>query len=522
MRLRLARRGSATVLADREAAAFSTGGVRAAAARGASFAAVATIVTQVVTLASYVVLARLAPPAVFGEFAAASVLLSFGQMFSDSGMPAALLQRRENLDVAAVTALASTFLGGVLLALTALASAPVVGAFFHSHDVAIVAAAMSGTLIINGVLGVPGVLLQRRFMLRRWVADPVAAAVFGVVTAAALAAGLNIWALVIGTYASIASRALWFWVGVAWLPDLRLVSVRMWGELVRFGRHIIASEVVREAQTAATTAITGRFLGVGDLGRFRFGWRFVASATSPVLAANAATIQPVLLRAENAGEVRALTLKSLRLLTFLAFPLGALFVPFGDALSVLLLGEQWHGTGTIMMILSGMALVLPLESFASELFKVLRRPDLLPKIQSFWTILTVGLMLAFLPLGASGIALAWTLSTTVVAAFALSRVPQVVDVSRGEIARVIAPPAASAIGVALIILGLNSWALHFQPSEDLQTLGVVLAEAFLGAVAYGSTVALVDRQVLHELRTSLGAIMRGRRLERDSEPPPAS
>jgi hypothetical protein len=114
------------------------------------------------------------------------------------------------------------------------------------------------------------------------------------------------------------------------------------------------------------------------------------------------------------------------------------------------------------------------------------------------------------------------LSTTVVAAFALSRVPQVVDVSRGEIARVIAPPAASAIGVALIILALNSWALHFQPSEDLQTLGVVLVEAFLGAVAYGSTVALVDRQVLRELRTSLGAIMRGRRLERDSEPPPAS
>jgi O-antigen/teichoic acid export membrane protein len=513
-RRRRTRASPNTVLAEREAAAFSTGGVRGAAARGASFAAFATIASQILTLGSYIVMARLAAPAVFGQFAAASVLLSFGQMFSDSGMPSALLQRRDRLDAAAVTALVATVTGGALLSLLSLASAPIVGAFFHDAQVTAVTAAMSGTLLINGFIGVPGVLLQRRLSVRRWIGDPVAAAVFGAASGTGLALGLHVWALVIGYYASMITRALWLWISVRWLPDPRLFSLAMWKELARFGRHIIASEVIREIQNAGTTAITGRFLGVSDLGRFRFGWRLVTSATTPILAANAATVQPVLLRAgDDEVRVRSTAITSLRVVSFLALPIAALFIPFGTTISTLVLGSQWRGTGEIMMILSGMALALPLESLAAEIFKVRGRPDLLPKMHSLWTVLSVGFMLALVPAGAKGIALAWSLSTIVVALFAITRLRHVIAVANRDVVRAISPALVSAAVAGVAILVFNSFVLHLHPEADARTIVVAALELIAGAGIYMSGVMLLHREMLRDVRLGLSAIIARRRAE---------
>src|SRR5712691_822632 len=125
--------------------------LRRAAARSFGVAGVSYITVQVFTFATYIVLAHLAPPTVFGTFAEGSILIGFGWLFSESGITAALLQRRENVEAAAATALASTFVGGVILALAALSLSPLVGVFFHSREIGIVAAALSGSLILNGV-----------------------------------------------------------------------------------------------------------------------------------------------------------------------------------------------------------------------------------------------------------------------------------------------------------------------------------------------------------------------------------
>ena len=72
--------------------------------RGAGITGAGVLLTQVITFASYIVLARLAGPAVFGTFAAAWTLVGFSTIFVESGMSAALIQRRDRLEEAASTA----------------------------------------------------------------------------------------------------------------------------------------------------------------------------------------------------------------------------------------------------------------------------------------------------------------------------------------------------------------------------------------------------------------------------------
>ena len=65
-----------TTIESRESAAIElAGGLRAAAARNASVAGAMNIAVQLLLLATYVVLARLTTPTVFGVFAAGSILL---------------------------------------------------------------------------------------------------------------------------------------------------------------------------------------------------------------------------------------------------------------------------------------------------------------------------------------------------------------------------------------------------------------------------------------------------------------
>src|SRR5215217_5223964 len=83
-------------------------------ARGATIAGGGLLLTQALTLGIYIVLARLATPHTFGTFAAASIFVAVGELFLESGMTAAVIQRRDRLDETFSTAFAANFVGGIL------------------------------------------------------------------------------------------------------------------------------------------------------------------------------------------------------------------------------------------------------------------------------------------------------------------------------------------------------------------------------------------------------------------------
>ena len=466
------------------------------------------MVVQVVYFVTYLILARLAAPAVFGVFASGSILLAFGEIVTDSGMPTAVLQRRSNIDGAAATALVSTFLGGFALALLSLALSPLVGLYFHSREIGLVAAALSGDLIVNGVVGAPGAPLQRRFALRRWRLELFAMLVFGVGSGLGLAYGLGAWGLVIGWVASTIFRAAGFWVLVRWRPNLRLVSWTMWRDLAAYARHILVSILLGEVQRVSTTALVGRSLGPTDLGLFRFGWRLATQATAPLLVANAYTIQPALVRlAETPARARSAVLASFRIVALIAFPSGAVFIPLGSVIAVLMLGEQWRGVGPILTALAPMAMATAMAAVPSEIFKSTGRQRLLPRVNALSAVSVIVLTLAFVSFGAEGVAWAWSTSTMLVALFSLAHIPGATGVSRRELAAAIVPQLGAALAAAGALVVVDRLLFPGQPHADLATLGRLIVELVLGAAIYIALILVVARPAMREFMRAMAAIV---------------
>ena len=222
------------------------GGLTGTVIRGVSIAGGGFLLGRLVTLITFVVLARLVTPEELGQYTSGSILVGFGLLLAGSGMLAALIHREDRLEEAASTATVATIGAGVVLALLSVAVAPLFAVFFGSETVGEVAAVSSGILFLQSARTVPNAILQRRFsFMRRLIVEPVAMLAFGIASIIATSQGLGVWGLVIGMYAQASVDVALSWGLVRWRPRWRQVSFAMWRELVAYGRHVLAGTAVR-------------------------------------------------------------------------------------------------------------------------------------------------------------------------------------------------------------------------------------------------------------------------------------
>ena len=478
--------------------------------RGAGLAGAGYIVGQVLTLGFFVVLARLATPSDFGDFAAGTLLINIGLLFTESGMLAALIHRKDRIDEAASTATVATILGGLALSLGALAASPVIGTIFHSSRVGEVAAASSGLLLLRTLLVVPEALLQRRFsFLRRMIIEPAGVLMFGASAVVLTANGLGVWGLVLGYYVSGIGDVILSWALLRWRPRLKLASVAMWRELVRYGRWGIAANALQNAEQQVPVFLLGRFSGVGQLGQFRYAARMESTAGAIVVQAAAYVLFPALARiTENRDRFRDACLRSLRSMAMIGFPMGLILVPLGVPAAVLAFGDVWKDAGYAAMALTGVTVAGTMISFASEMLKADGRPDILTRIRVVTLVAAVAFMLVLLPFDLVGICGGLSIGTAIGAGYAVFMVGRQLEIPERRLVEAMLPAAGAALFMAAVLTPLEF--LLVKASSHGTALGLVLlaAEAALGLVLYLLALRLLGAETYRELLSLVRRLLR--------------
>lgn len=478
--------------------------------RGAGLAGIGYVLAQVITLGFYLALSRLATPADFGEFAAGALVVSTGLVFAESGMMAALIHRPDRIDEAASTAVVATVVGGLGLSLVALAFSPLLGHFFDNSRIGEIAAAMSGLLLLRSVMVVPEALLQRRFsFVRRMIIEPAGAAAMGVASVIACSNGLGPWGLVIGFYAAATVDVLLSWGLVRWRPRLRHVSIAIWRELIRYGRFIIATNVVARAAEQVPTLLLGRFVGTDALGQYRYGDRMVSTPMALIVQAGSYVLFPAFARiTEDRERFRLASLRSLGLMCALAFPLGLLLVPLGVPSAVLLFGEPWREAGYAAMALVMVPVAGTPVSFASEALKADGRPAVLTRVHVVIAVASIVAMLALLPFDLVGVCAGLSVGMTVGAAYALVRTSRQIGFSAGDVVRALAPPAGAALLMAAVLLPVEL--LLVEAAERPTAEGILLlgAEAVAGLGLYLGALRLLAPEMTGELTGLVRRLLR--------------
>lgn len=427
----------------------------------AAASTVALLVGQLLSIGQTIALARLLTPTDVGIFAAGGILTSFVTNVVEGGLRASLIHREDRLEDASETVFRATLLTGAVMTVLALAASPLIGLIFDSRTTGVVAASMAGSILLFSLSNVPEALLQRGFSVRRrLIVGPAVALTFATTSITLAVLGLGVWSLVLGSYASTSVYILLLWWLCDWRPGRGTADRAMYSELFRYGSPLAAAAFLDQTVQGIQSIVTGRLLGVQSLGLFRYGDRLAGLPVNAIVDIGANALFPAYARiSKEADRFRRVYVRALGLAVMGSAAVAGLLIATGTPLVVVVLGEQWRGTGDVLVALAAVSVGTALSTSA-EAIKATGRTALLNYVTGIDVVLGIGLVVLLTPfLGLFGTGLAISITSLVSGATLALMVRSLLGVRWRELGRAVVPYVLAAAVPTVAVRLLESLVL---------------------------------------------------------------
>jgi PST family polysaccharide transporter len=464
--------------------------------------AIGVVACQLIIVVQTIALGRLLGPKEVGIFAAGTVAMDFLVGSAASTLTQALVQRERDIEEAANTVLAVSFLTGLLVGTSVLAASPLIGEIFHDPRIGLIAAATSGLFLLHSWASVPFGLMYRAFQFKqRMIIDPAAKAAFASVSIVFAVLEYGAWALVIGSYAAATTELVLSWWMAKWRPFRSRFSYRIWRELAGFSWPLVISEIGVRARDMCQQVLIGRSLGTAQLGQFRYAYRIGSLPALAVIQIFGYVLLPAFARI--AGEVprfREAFVRALGWIWFAALPVGALLLVVGQPVVVLLLGEQWRPAGAATAAMAGIGLGMALTAVSDNAIKGAGRSSLLNWMTALSLGLGVGLVLLLLPFGLVGVGVAISVTYLVVGCLGVELARSVVSASFREIVSCLASSTLAALLAFAVVFPLEHLIVHSDQNGAVLGLGAIAGEGLLFMAIYLCVVRTVSPTRFQSIR----------------------
>jgi len=335
-----------------------------------------------------IVLTRLLNPEAYGQFAYANFFVQLFLLQPKLGLSYGFVQRQDTTDSALGTFIGMEFLsalGSMLIA--------GIGALFLPHDTAIVVLVLIGMAILQGIAGIGGVLLDKDLRFDVTSRVSLIALTVSYIPAVIMALnGFGVWSLVaqVVTNGVITSAAFVWMYRRVWRNVGRYV--RQWD--IQLARHYLGFGVTMgigmfagSLATSLDSFFIGTFVGTAALGYYDRAYRMAQwpgllfnSILSRTAYYTYARLQDDTDRLEKSASMVFWTI------TMLGVPLAlALFVGAPD-LIILLYGERWLPSASLLRILALVFLTRPLWENAGTIINAVGKPRLTTRVTIIWII----------------------------------------------------------------------------------------------------------------------------------------
>lgn len=299
--------------------------------------------TQGVQFVVAIVLARLLAPADFGLIALVTVFIAIANVFVQSGLNTALIQKKnaDNLDFSTVfyASLAiAALLYGVLFV-----CAPLIADFYNGQTKLIPVVRVLGLMLLLGaVSSVQEAYVARNMMFKklfyRSVGAIIPSGIFGVMLAYM---GFGIWALVGQQLMNSSLMCIIMLFTVKWRPQFIFSFARFKG-LFSFGWKLLCSALLDTVYRNIRDLVIGKLFTPADLGFYNRGDQFpkiiignINASIQSVLLPSLSTVQ------DDRPRLKSLARRSIKTSAFLILPMMAGLAAVAKPLTLVLLGEKW-------------------------------------------------------------------------------------------------------------------------------------------------------------------------------------
>jgi PST family polysaccharide transporter len=323
------------------------------AVRGAAVTLAGQGVRILVQVLSVVVLSRILSPRDYGLLAMVTAVIGVADIFRDLGLSTAAVQARVLTERQRTNLFWINTALGLLLTTAALFLAPVLAAMYGQPELVEICRILAVTFLLNGVATQYRADLNRSLRFGWLAAADVLAAVMGFGVAVTMArSGAGYWALVGQQVVQYSVMLALVVAGARWWPRLPSRGADM-GALLRFGWHMVGTQVIGYVSNNADSVIIGTRLGPGPLGLYNRAFQLLMTPLTQVRAPTTQVALPVLSAVQDDDDVFVVYVKKgqlalgYTLIAGLGIVLGA-----APELVAVLLGDQWQAAAPLLGLLA--------------------------------------------------------------------------------------------------------------------------------------------------------------------------
>lgn len=300
------------------------------------------ILAQGVSLLVSIVLARLLLPEDYGAISMVTVFITIANVFVTSGIPSALVQKKDATKEDFSTVFYFNFIVSILIYLILFVAAPYIADFYDYPVLSPVLRFMGLRIIVASINSVQHSYVSRHMMFKKYFWSTFFGTLFsGVIGVGMAYTGFGVWALAAQYMINTCVDTIVLFFTVKWRPNL-FFSWKITKELFKFGWKILFQGLSSTFTVQMKTLIVGKVYSSSDLGYYTKGQQFPQLVVTNINSSISSVMFPAMSNIqEDLYKVKELLRKSIRLSSYIIFPLltglGMVATPFVS----LVLTDKW-------------------------------------------------------------------------------------------------------------------------------------------------------------------------------------
>lgn len=339
-----------------------------------------TLEVIVIVIAQFLylaIMARILSKPDFGLMAIANSFVFLGYIFAESGMGAALIQRKNLTNKHVNAALQGGLLFGVILFLIFFLSAHLIAEFFENSQIENLIKIIAINFLILSLSAVSLGILHREFKFK----EKSIVTIFSVIVSYTIGVfcgikGLGVWSLVIATLLLSILKTIGYFF-YARIELLNGIYLKEWKELFSFGFGIMLLRINNYIGRSGINLVLGKIFDPGMLGVFERTFtiktlpsKYLGDILDKIMFPAMSEIQ------DEKERLYKIYQYSLGVVNTILMPVSLYLIFFGKEVVLLLLGKDWSEAVIPLQI---MFVVLPFSSSGRMADSVIRAKGLIYK-----------------------------------------------------------------------------------------------------------------------------------------------
>lgn len=456
-------------------------------------------ITQVFSWAITIMVARILVPEDYGLMAMASILTGYVGIFSEFGLGAAIIQKKE----VSLVELSSTFwlllLVGLVLGAVSFGLAYPTAWIFREPRVIPITQLISILFVIGAVSIIPYNLLAREVRFKEIGLINLFSAVLSSMAMFVMAKnGFGVWTLINGTIIQRAIIALLVYFFSGWRPQFhfRFVEVR---PFIQFGLNVAGSDSLFYIFQKLDRYIIGKMFNAQYLGYYEFAMQLAGIPTDKIVSVIQQVSFPVFSGYQgDLKRCQEIYLKTSKYIALIVAPLffGGAF--FAQDIILAVLGEKWLPIVFLFKMLCITQFVISIVVINASVHNAQGRPHWVLGFNLAGTVVMPLSIFAAGHYGFDALALPWVLIYPIICLLWTGVTLNKLEVRWWVYFKAVFSPVLATLLMVAGVRGVHLFLKGIDPStKDFKI--ILIQEIFIGSLLYLTYILFFERKTLAEL-----------------------